>query len=99
VQVQRLLAQDVLFRVGDVDGLLPVQAAGRADGDGVDVRAFQHLRQRRVHLDVPRLAEGFEAFRIGLGPGDELGDPLGFQLGQALGVQPGDSAAADDTDA
>ena len=43
--VDRLLDDDVLARVQGRHGAVGVHAAGRADGDGVDVVATQHRVQ------------------------------------------------------
>ena len=50
---QRLLADDVLAGVGDIDGHLGVQGVGGGDGDHLDVRLLEHLA---IVVEDPRNA-------------------------------------------
>ena len=92
--VDRLLDDDVLARVQGRHGAVGVHAAGRADGDGVDVVAAQHRVQVGGGLGAVPVGQLLRLGRVAVDDRDELGD-VG-QLGQRIGVGLADDARTDE---
>src|SRR6185437_9387925 len=72
--VDRLLDDDVLPGIEGRHGAVGVHAAGRADGDGVDVVAPQHGVEVRGRLGVVPVGQLPRPGRVAVDDRDELGD-------------------------
>jgi len=79
------------------DGRRCVMDVGRADADGVELFAGQHLSVVAVGLLDPVLLRGLaQGFAVVIAKGGEL-DPRDFLVAGDMGVL-GDASGADDTD-